>query len=307
LALPKSHGTYLFAAPKPGQHFFCLITPSHPFPQKQGLSRQPQKLLAIAPLPINQKPKAWGGDERKRGKRKNSPVFNHTLNLLPHGQKHQDQPIHDQDGPEDGQVENLAPAAREAQGDGARRRVPEFKLGQAPHEGLEFLVVLGRERRGLARGHAVLHVRVGFEAGVEFGRDEGQEEVEEVDAEGVGDCFWEIEMLVFAIVRLIGLIRCRAMGGMPLLLLLLLPFLPFFSLAMYISMNGHAPTIASSPLPTLTSQEGILGVLETRKELRYICDHFYPNRKTNLNCIEKLQTIKKKLFVWPIRAYTNPK
>jgi hypothetical protein len=100
----------------------------------------------------------------------------------------------------------------------------------------------------LARGHAVLHVRVGFEAGVEFGRDEGQEEVEEVDAEGVGDCFLEVEMLVFAIVQLIGLIRCRAMGGMPLLLLLLVPFLPFLSLAMYISTNGHAPTIASSPL-----------------------------------------------------------
>ncbi len=35
---------------------------------------------------------------------------------------------------------------------------------------------------------AVFHVGVGFQGGVEFGADEGEEEVEEVDAEGVSDC-----------------------------------------------------------------------------------------------------------------------
>ena len=39
----------------------------------------------------------------------------------------------------------------------------------------------------MAGGDAVFHVRVGVEGGVEFGGDEGEEEVEEVDAEGVGD------------------------------------------------------------------------------------------------------------------------
>jgi hypothetical protein len=39
-------------------------------------------------------------NEKKGGK--DLPVLNHTLNLLPHRQKHQNQPIHDQHGPEDG-------------------------------------------------------------------------------------------------------------------------------------------------------------------------------------------------------------
>ena len=65
--------------------------------------------------------------------------------------------------------------------------MPELELRQAAHEGLEFLVVLGREGGGLARGDAVFHVGVLLERGVEFGADECEEEVEEVDAEGVGD------------------------------------------------------------------------------------------------------------------------
>lgn len=40
----------------------------------------------------------------------------------------------------------------------------------------------------MAGWYAVFHVGVGLERGIEFGADEGQEEVEEVDAEGVGDC-----------------------------------------------------------------------------------------------------------------------
>jgi hypothetical protein len=118
---------------------------------------------------------------------KNIPVLNHTLDLPPHGQEDQDQPVNDKNGPEDGQVEDLAPAAGKGNADGAGRRVPELELGQAADKGLELLVALGGERR-CARWHAVLHVRVRLEAGVEFGRDEGEEEVEEVDAERVGDC-----------------------------------------------------------------------------------------------------------------------
>lgn len=109
-------------------------------------------------------------------------VLDHTLYLPPHGQEHQDQPVHHQHRPEDRQVENLAPTAREREGDRACRGVPEFELRQASHEGLEFLVGFCGQRGGLACGHAVFHVRVAFERGVEFGRDEGEEEVEEVDA-----------------------------------------------------------------------------------------------------------------------------
>ena len=74
--------------------------------------------------------------------------------------------------------------------------MPELELGETAHEGLELLVALGGEGRG-ACGHAVFHVGVGFEGGVEFGRDEGEEEVEEVDSEGVGDCVrWWLVLVV---------------------------------------------------------------------------------------------------------------
>ena len=119
--------------------------------------------------------------------RKSIPVLDHTLDLPPHGQEDQDQPVNYKNGPEDGQVEDLAPAAGEGDADGAGRRVPELELGQAAHKGLELLIALGGERR-CARRHAVLHIRVRLKAGVEFGRDEGQEEVQQVDAERVGDC-----------------------------------------------------------------------------------------------------------------------
>ena len=59
-----------------------------------------------------------------RGKR-----TQHMLNLSPERQDDQDQPINDQDGPKDGQIENLTPTATEAQNDGARRAVPELELG----------------------------------------------------------------------------------------------------------------------------------------------------------------------------------
>lgn len=126
---------------------------------------------------------------RRIHSRKSIPVLDHTLDLPPHGQEDQDQPVNDKNGPEDGQVEDLAPAAGESNADGAGRRVPELELGQAAHKGLELLIALGGERR-CARRHAVLHIRVRLKAGVEFGRDEGQEEVQQVDAERVGDCWW---------------------------------------------------------------------------------------------------------------------
>ena len=130
------------------------------------------------------------------------PVLNHALDLPPHGQEHQDQPVHHQNRPEDGQVEDLAPAAGESNADGAGGRVPELELGETAHERLELFVALGGERRG-ACGHAVLHVGVRFEGRVEFGRDEGEEEVEEVNSEGVSDCVrcWLVLVVLMSFVR----------------------------------------------------------------------------------------------------------
>ena len=96
---------------------------------------------------------------RRIHSRKSIPVLDHTLDLPPHGQEDQDQPVNDKNGPEDGQVENLAPATGKSNADGAGGRVPELELGQAAHEGLELLIALGGERRGACR-HAVFHVGV---------------------------------------------------------------------------------------------------------------------------------------------------
>lgn len=110
-----------------------------------------------------------------------SPVLDHTLNLPPHGQKHQNQPIHHQHWPEHRQVEYLGPATQEAQHYRPCRGMPELELGESANERLEFLVVLGGER-GLACGHTIFHVGVCVEGGVEFRGDKCEEEVEEVDA-----------------------------------------------------------------------------------------------------------------------------
>lgn len=55
--------------------------------------------------------------------------------------------------------------------------MPELEFGQPAHKGFELFVGLCGEGGG-----AVFHVGVLFEGRVEFGRDEGEEEVEEVDA-----------------------------------------------------------------------------------------------------------------------------
>lgn len=111
-------------------------------------------------------------------------VLDHVLNLLSHRQNKEDQPVHDQNGPEDGHVEDLEEGAEEGDGDCARGPVPEFELGEAADEGLELLVLLGRE----SADGAVLHLIVeGVVGRIELGLKEGEEEVEQVDAQSVRD------------------------------------------------------------------------------------------------------------------------
>lgn len=111
-----------------------------------------------------------------------APVLDHSLDLPPHGQEHQNQPVKHQHRPEDRQVENLAPATHEGQRDRSCSRMPEFELGEASDERFEFLVVLRRQGRGFAGGDSIFHVLILLERGVELGANEGEEEVEEVDA-----------------------------------------------------------------------------------------------------------------------------
>lgn len=66
------------------------------------------------------------------------------LYLPPHGQDDQNDPVNDQDGPEHGQIKDLAPTARKRQTHCPGGRMPELEFRQTAHKGLEFLVVLGR-------------------------------------------------------------------------------------------------------------------------------------------------------------------
>lgn len=106
------------------------------------------------------------------------------LNLAAHSQHEQNDPVDHQDGPEDGDIEHGEPAAHEADGDGAGGGMPELELRQTSNEGTELFVTLGGETWGT--GVAVFQAFILGQGGVEFGGEEGEEEVEEVDSEGVG-------------------------------------------------------------------------------------------------------------------------
>ena len=99
-------------------------------------------------------------------------------------QAEQYQPINHQDGPKHRHVKDTEPSAHEPYGDGPRARVPELELGQAPDKGPELLIL---SRRESAHG-AVFHALVLFDGRVEFRLEEGEEEVEEVDCQGVAYC-----------------------------------------------------------------------------------------------------------------------
>ena len=101
-------------------------------------------------------------------------------------QDKQDNPVHDQNGPEDRNIKHGEPTAHEADGDGAGSGVPELEFGQTANKRSEFLIALGGET-GRA-GVAVLQSFVLGERGVEFGGQESEEQVQEIDAEGVCDC-----------------------------------------------------------------------------------------------------------------------
>lgn len=111
------------------------------------------------------------------------------LNLATHRQDEEDDPVYNQDGPEDWDIEHGEPAAYEADGDGAGGRVPELEFGETADEGPELVVRFAGEA---GAGIAVFETLILGEGRVEFGSQEGEEQVQEVDAECVGDCLDKI-------------------------------------------------------------------------------------------------------------------
>jgi len=109
-------------------------------------------------------------------------VLDHMLDLSPHCQSKQNQPINHQNRPENWDIEDREPSAYKANSNSSRGRVPELELWEAADEGTELLVLFRRE----AAGRAVFHLGVyGFVRGVEFGLQEREEEVQEVDSQRV--------------------------------------------------------------------------------------------------------------------------
>lgn len=90
-------------------------------------------------------------------------------------QEEENEPVHNQNRPENRDVEDLEPTADKSQRNDSRCRVPELELGQTANKGPKFLVRLCGQR---ANG-AVLHLGVhGLVGRVELGLKEGEEEVE---------------------------------------------------------------------------------------------------------------------------------
>lgn len=89
-------------------------------------------------------------------------------------QDKQNNPINDQNRPKDGDIKDAEPSADEADGDGARGRVPELELGEAPDEGAELVVLLGGQAGGCV---AVLQAFILRHGWIPFGLQEEEEEV----------------------------------------------------------------------------------------------------------------------------------
>lgn len=100
------------------------------------------------------------------------------------GQHKENNPVDHQDRPEHRDIEDGEPRANEADKNGASGRVPELELGETADERTEFVVLLhGQAGSG---GVAVFQTLILRQGGVELGLQEEEEEVEQVDAEGVG-------------------------------------------------------------------------------------------------------------------------
>lgn len=101
------------------------------------------------------------------------------------GKNEEDNPVHNQHGPKDGDVEHLEPTAQKRDADGSGGPVPELELGESSDEGLELLILLGGESAHGAILHLIVHL---FVRGVKLGLQEGQEQVQKVDSKRIGNC-----------------------------------------------------------------------------------------------------------------------
>lgn len=90
-------------------------------------------------------------------------------------QDKQQDPVNDQDRPEDRNIKDGEPGADESDGEGARGGMPELELGKTSDERTELVVLSCGEARGACV--AVLEALILCKRGVEFWLQEQEEEV----------------------------------------------------------------------------------------------------------------------------------
>ena len=66
-------------------------------------------------------------------------VLDHVFDLPLHGDEEEHEPVHEEDGPEDGHVEEGEEGHRQADHEGLAAGVPKLELRQPTHEGLVLL------------------------------------------------------------------------------------------------------------------------------------------------------------------------
>lgn len=103
------------------------------------------------------------------------------LDLSIHGDGKQGDKVHDQDWPEDGHVEQLEEGAHRADDSTLGHRVPELELGQTTHKRLELAALRAAAVCGQLRSLVIVQVQFR----VDLGREEGDEQVQVVDAQRV--------------------------------------------------------------------------------------------------------------------------
>ena len=93
------------------------------------------------------------------------------LDLSFHGDTEKSDEVHDQNGPEYGDVEEFKKGATESDNGGFGRRIPKFELGESSYERSKLVTLLGRKLEAI---FAFFSLQIG-QSGVNFGRQKGQQ------------------------------------------------------------------------------------------------------------------------------------
>jgi len=110
----------------------------------------------------------------------NVSVPDHVLNLTLHGDAEKRDEVHDEDRPENRNIEQLKEGTREGDSGGLRGRIPEFELWQTPDEGSELLVLICRQPW---LPIIIIQLHGGW---VDFRSKEGEEKIKVIDCQCIG-------------------------------------------------------------------------------------------------------------------------